>query len=48
MSETASSIYYISIPEKLHFSELFAFVNNSVLIAILLLFSLLEPDLFSV
>jgi hypothetical protein len=48
MSETVSSTYHVSIPERPHFSKLFAFVNNSVLIAILLFFSLLESKLFSV
>ena len=45
MSETVSSTYYVSIPVRPHFSELFAFVNDSVLIVFLLLFSLLELEL---
>jgi hypothetical protein len=49
MSETAvSSTYYVSIPQRPHFSELFVFVNNLVLIVIIFLFSLLELELFSV
>jgi hypothetical protein len=48
MSQTVFSTYYVSIPERPHFSELFAFVNNSVLIVNIFLFSLLELELLSV
>jgi hypothetical protein len=47
MSQTVSSTYYVSIPERLHFSKLFAFVNNDVLIVTIFLYSLLKLELFS-
>ena len=48
MSESVSSTYYVSIPERHHFNECFAFVNNPVLIVLILLISLLKLELFSV
>jgi hypothetical protein len=48
MSQTVSSTNYVSIPERPQFSELFTFVNNSVLIVTIFLYSLLGLELFSV